>query len=146
MLTVREFTLQDVEAAAELMAHLGYPASAGSMIRRMERICSDPGYRTWVAEYQGRVVGLVGVRRVILYESDHIAVQIAALVTDPRYRGRGIGRALLGQAETWAEQAGAAQIYLTSGNRPERREAHRFYKRAGYEITGFRFSKSLGQK
>ena len=91
MLTVREFTLQDVEAAAELMAHLGYPASAGSMIRRMERICSDPGYRTWVAEYQGRVVGLVGARRVILYESDHIAVQIAALVTDPRYRGRGIG-------------------------------------------------------
>ncbi len=89
MLTVREFTLQDVEAAAELMAHLGYPASAGSMIRRMERICSDPGYRTWVAEYQGRVVGLVGARRVILYESDQIAVQIAALVTDPGTGGGG---------------------------------------------------------
>ncbi|MEW9033331.1 MAG: GNAT family N-acetyltransferase [Planifilum fimeticola] len=143
---VREFTLKDTEAAAELMAHLGYPTSAGSMNRRMERICSDPMYRTWVAEYHGRVVGLVGARKVILYESDQIAIQVAALVTDPGYRGRGIGRALLRQAEKWAEQEGAAQIYLTSGNRPERRDAHRFYKQSGYEITGFRFSKRVGRK
>jgi len=83
MLVVREFTMKDIEAAAELMAHLGYSTSAESMTGRMERICSDPMYRTWVAEYQGRVVGLVGARKVILYESDQIAVQIAALVTDP---------------------------------------------------------------
>lgn len=146
MLVVREFTWKDIETVVDLMAHLGYPTSAESMIRRMGRICSDPMYRTWVAEYQDRVVGLVGARQVILYEKDQIAVQIAALVTDPGYRGMGIGRALLNQAEKWAEQEGAALIYLTRGNRPERHDAHRFYRHVGYEITGFRFSKNLGRK
>lgn len=143
LIKIGEWAIQDLEAVTKLMAHLGYPTSTENMVARMERIRSDPMYRTWVAEYRQQVVGLIGLRKVILYETDHPAVQVAALVTRPEYRGRGIGKALLRRAEAWSKEQGASLIYLTSGNRPEREAAHRFYRHMGYEISGYRFSKVL---
>jgi GNAT superfamily N-acetyltransferase len=143
VLKIREFSLDDIEAVVDLMSHLGYPTSVDAMARRMNLISSDPAYHTLVAEYENEIAGFVGIRKVLLYESDHVAVQVAALVTKPEYRGMGIGRSLIKGAEEWARCNGASSIYLTSGDRPERENAHRFYRHLGYDITGYRFSKSL---
>jgi GNAT superfamily N-acetyltransferase len=54
-------------------------------------------------------------------------------------RGRGIGRALVHEAEQWARAKGSPRMSLTSG--VQRAEAHEFYKRLGYEQTGVRLTK-----
>lgn len=54
------------------------------------------------------------------------------VVVDTEYRGRGIGEKLIRTAIARAEAEGAKTIDLTS--RPSRVEAHRLYKRCGFEM------------
>jgi GNAT superfamily N-acetyltransferase len=70
-------------------------------------------------------------------------VRITALVVDRRSRRRGIGRVLIEQALSWADQAGCELVELTSGL--DRTEAHAFYRGLGFESNSLRFRKSLGQ-
>jgi predicted N-acetyltransferase YhbS len=143
MQVIREFSFIDIEAITELMSDLAHTASKEQMQKRLEKISSNPMYCTFVAEREGKVVGMVGLRQLYSYEGDNPVVQISALVTKTEYRGLGIGKELIKQAEKWAREKGANVIVLTSGNRPEREEAHQFYKHLGYTISGFRFSKRL---
>ena len=66
-----------------------------------------------------------------------------AFVVASEHRGRGVGRALISAAEGWARQRWAGDVMLTTHKR--RTGAHRFYRSMGYEATGYRFVKSLGQ-
>jgi len=143
MIVVRAFSFEDLDAVAELMAELGYPASRAQMRNRMEAMSADPMYATLVAELDGEVAGMAGLRLLYGYEHDHPVAQISALVTKAAYRGRGIGKELIRRAEQWAKERGAAAIVLTSGNRPEREAAHRFYRYMGFSVTGQRYSKKL---
>jgi len=143
MLVIREFSFSDIEAITELMSDLGHPASKIQMQKRLEIISSNPMYYTLVAELDGKVVGMVGLRQLYSYEGDSPVVQISALVTKAEYRGLGIGKELIKKAEKWAKENGVNAIVLTSGNRPEREDAHQFYKHLGYSVSGFRFSKIL---
>lgn len=61
------------------------------------------------------------------------------LVVDEGSRGRGIGEALLDQAEDIARTLGCGHIALDSAFRRE--DAHDFYKNRGYEDTGIMFEK-----
>lgn len=143
MFIIREYTSSDIEAITELMSDLDHPASKPQMQKRMEIISSNPMYLTLVAELDGIVIGMIGLRQLYGYEYDHPVIQISALVTKAEYRGLGIGQALMKQAEAWAQECGASTLVLTSGNRPEREGAHQFYQRLGYSITGSRFTKTL---
>jgi GNAT superfamily N-acetyltransferase len=44
-------------------------------------------------------------------------------------------------AEDWARQRGAGEVMLTTHK--HRTGAHNFYRRMGYEATGYRFYKEL---
>jgi GNAT superfamily N-acetyltransferase len=143
MIVVRAYSCDDLEAVAELMGELGYPASSTQMQKRMEAISSHPDYATLVAECEGEVVGMIGLRLTFGYEHDGHVVQITVLVVKAAFRGRGVGKELIRHAEKWAREKGAAAIVLTSGKRPEREAAHRFYRHMGFSVTGLRFSKKL---
>ena len=138
---LRPVDLYDSAALAHLMGVLGYPTSAEQMRARLTAIIADPNYHTVVAEVDGQVRGMVGLRRGHLYELDGPYVQLVAIVVDSDYQGRGIGAGPVHYAETWARNQGAARISLTSGK--QRHLAHRFYERLGYEATGLRFVKVL---
>jgi GNAT superfamily N-acetyltransferase len=60
-------------------------------------------------------------------------VEVAGLVVDEKYRGRGIGRALMQHAEAWAREHGCATVSLRSN--VIRNEAHAFYKGLGYSLV-----------
>jgi GNAT superfamily N-acetyltransferase len=140
---IREATVNDTEILALLMEQLGYPTTIESMKTRFKNIHSNPDYRTLLASYDGKIVGMIGLVKGYYYEMDGSYVRIVAFVVDSNYRGKGIGKKLLNEAESYARSIGARGILLNSGNRPERYRAHQFYKHMGYAEKSIGFVKRL---
>jgi GNAT superfamily N-acetyltransferase len=139
--TIRTATAADADALAPLMTQLGYPTEPAAMRARLERIDARPGYRTVVAERDGRIVGTAGMLLGIGWNDDHPWARVMSLVVTESERGRGTGAALLRAAEEWARENGADSLHLTASR--HREGAHRFYERMGYEATGLRFVRRL---
>lgn len=85
---------------------------------------------------------MIGIREIYTYEEDSPFTQISALVTRKDLRGKGIGKELINYVEKWARNRGSKSIFLTSGNKPERKNVHD-YENLGFEINGFRFTKKF---
>jgi GNAT superfamily N-acetyltransferase len=141
-LIIRSAQSAGVEALANLMTELGYPTSSEQMRRGFEAISDDPSYATLVAEREGEVLAMVGLRFERSYGSDDSSARIRAFVVGSEYRGRGVGRALISVAEDWARRRGARDVMLAAHKR--RTDAHRFYLSMGYELTDQLFFKALG--
>ena len=140
---IRAATVNDIKELTALMEHLGYPTTIDNMKIRFSHIKQNPYYHTLLASYEGKVVGMVGLFKGYYYEMDGCYVRIVALVVDPNYRNKGIGKKLLEEAECWARNIGATGIGLNSGNRQERIDAHKFYRNRGYVEKSVGFTKSL---
>lgn len=96
---------------------------------------------TFVAECQKEVVGVIGVGVFRYYEKNRTYGRLLALVVDKKWRGNGIGKSLVAEAERWLKEREVSSIVVNSGK--QRNDAHLFYKRIGYEETGLRFVKLL---
>ena len=140
---VRAYKNADLNSLTILMGELGYPSKPENMLTRIQRIESIPMYHTFVAEEQGELVGMIGIRQLFSYEVEEVATQISALVTKREFQGKGIGKALVQYVEEWSKKNGSEIIVLTSGIKEERKKAHEFYKSLDFEITGFRFVKKI---
>ena len=138
---IREARDEDAAALAALATELGYPADAEAMRRRMERLAAQPPHRMVVAERGGRVVAFAGMTVEWTPTSDDPVARLTALVVEEGERGRGTGAALVAHAEEWARGRGARSIRLTTA--AHREDAHRFYERIGYAMTGLRYAKTL---
>jgi GNAT superfamily N-acetyltransferase len=67
--------------------------------------------------------------------------RVIALSVAAGHRGHGVGARLLAHAESWLRAHGAVTCIVNSST--HRTEAHRFYRREGYQATGWRFQKVL---
>ena len=140
---IRPAVLSDSAVIARLITQLGYPSTEAEMHDRMEAISADADHMTFVAEREGQVLGVIGVRVGIHYERSGRYGQILVLVTDETARSLGIGALLVAEGEQWLSEMGARVVVVTSGN--HRVGAHKFYTRLGYDPTGQRFFKNLNQ-
>jgi GNAT superfamily N-acetyltransferase len=140
---IRKATMNDIKEITNLMEHLGYPTTIEQMKKRFSNIESSPDYHTLLASYDDKIVGMIGLVKGYYYELDGLYVRIVALVVDSNHRNKGIGKQLLKEAEIWAKKIGATGIGLNSGNRPERINAHKFYKNSGYAEKSVGFAKRL---
>jgi len=140
---IRQATAKDVPALANLMNILGYPTTVAEMQQRFELLQANPDYLTWVAVYNDQVAGMIGLVRNIYFEKNGLYIRVGALVVNNEFRKMGLGKALLQKATDWAIACGITQIYLTSGNREERTDAHAFYKHLGFEPRSTGFVKTL---
>jgi GNAT superfamily N-acetyltransferase len=129
-LRLRGATPDDASRLAELSAILGYPVSAATMSRRLERILLLAGDIVLVAERpDGSVVGWIhGAERELLESGARC--EILGLVVDQTQRRHGIGRSLVAAVESWALQRGIEQIAVRSN--VVRAESHPFYEQLGY--------------
>jgi GNAT superfamily N-acetyltransferase len=138
---IRDAEAADVAAVARLLAQLGYPTDAAAVAPRLVRLTASDSDRLFVAEVDGEVVGLAGLHVSPSLEYDAPAAKVSAIVVDEDHRRRGIGEALLAAVEREARERACGLLFLTTALR--RRDAHEFYRRLGFEETGFRFAKSL---
>ncbi len=131
-LTIRQIELADAESAGELSGHLGYPASADVMRRRIEALAGRTDHVVFVATLDGSVVGWIDVGLVQHLQGEPYG-EIGGLVVSTGHRSLGIGKQLVARAEAWVREQGVPQMLVRS--QIKREDAHRFYLREGYART-----------
>ncbi|HEX7964134.1 MAG TPA: GNAT family N-acetyltransferase [Gammaproteobacteria bacterium] len=140
-LRVRPAEHEDAAAVAVLVTQLGYPSATAEVEARFARLRLNPDVRAFVAEREGRVVGVVGLMAFPAFHRDGLHGYVTALVVDEKERGGGIGAALMVQAEAWFAERGVKRVNLTTAL--HREDAHVFYEKRGYTYTGKRYTKIL---
>ncbi|MBQ8578858.1 MAG: GNAT family N-acetyltransferase [Clostridia bacterium] len=127
--------------AAELCAlcrdEMGYEYPMDAFAGKLDVLLQCKTDRIFTAEENGRVVGFVHACDYDVLYAPHMK-NIMGIAVSSDFRGQGIGRALLGAVEAWAEETGAVGIRLTSGE--SRTGAHAFYRACGYEYTKTQFN------
>lgn len=121
---------------AELRPHL----AADEFLPRIRRMQDENGFLMAFAEEDGEVRAVAGFRYLDLLFSG-LTLYVDDLVTDPRHRSSGHGRALLRWLQEQARAKGCATLTLDSG--VQRFDAHRFYFRERMSIQGYHFSMPL---
>jgi predicted N-acetyltransferase YhbS len=89
---------------------------------------------TYVAEEEGRVVGtfmLTFIRHLMRQGS--LVAQLESVRVDGSMRGRGIGEAMVRWAIEESKRRGCSRMQLTTNK--SRTDAHRFYRRLGFEAS-----------
>jgi PhnO protein len=84
---------------------------------------------------------MIGTFSYSSYEHNNPGGRIMALVVSEEMRGRGVGRKLIVAAENDFAQRNIQRVAVNT--RFTRKDAHKFYERAGYTSNGFRFVKDL---
>ena len=107
------------------------PAVVTGAEGRLIEVLHSTKCRIVVAEIDGDVVGMAILSDTFIGQLMEMpAVQLTHLVVAESHRRRGVGRALLSGAVTWAEEVGADEIVASV--LPSLREANRFYARLGF--------------
>ncbi len=139
---IRTAEPKDLPDLCSLMSHLvGHEVSLADMEDRLAFIQASDIDELFVFEVQGAVKGLLGFRIRENVEEPSRYGEVSAIVTDPGSRTLGIGRSLMEYAENLARARGCKGTWLVSGFGREE-EAHHFYKKLGYTVTGYRFVKA----
>lgn len=131
-MTLRPATTDDAEAIAALFTDEGYPAGPSDIAARLARF-GPPDAAVIVAEHEGALLGFIAVHALPRFEHGDSILRILALVVDAGARERGVGRALIAEAERMGADRGAAFVELTAGH--HRPDARHLYESLGYDAT-----------
>jgi ribosomal-protein-alanine N-acetyltransferase len=126
--TFRKMTLDDLEqvvAIDQMSFSLPWPARSFQF-----ELTDNPASRSWVAELDGRLVGMV-VAWLIVDE-----IHIATIATHPDFRKQGIGEKLLLHTLQSAKAEGAVSSFLEV--REGNTAAIMIYRKVGYVESGRR--------
>ena len=87
------------------------------------------GYRTWIAESDGRAVGFLCLQPLPIRADGRTEAEILNLAVDPAFKRRGIATALMGKVDF-----DVVYLDVRANNRP----ALEFYRKFGFRKTGHR--------
>ncbi len=136
----------DAAAVADLLEQLGYPSTEEQVSARLAQLAESPDHPVLVAELElptgeRYVAGVLALELGRFLHRDARAGHITALVSDRRFRHRGVARALVESAERIARRSGCALLHVRSS--VGRDDAHGFYRAMGFEETHLSFDKEL---
>ena len=138
-LVLREARPRDAEAIAALIVALGYEVTPADIKRRLAAL-AKAGEPPLVAAL-GALAGVLTWHVTPVLHRPRPVGRITMLVVAEGLRGKGIGAALVTEAEKRVAAKGCGLIEVTSNKK--RLRAHAFYERLGYERTSYRFGKTL---
>jgi GNAT superfamily N-acetyltransferase len=136
---IRSAVADDSAQLVILLGELGYPSTADFILEKLTQLSSTPGTKILVADRAGTVIGLLCFSIVPLLHVSGGLGRISALVVGSQFKGRGIGKRLVAEAEELAWESGCTRIEITSGE--HRADAHVFYEAIGYKQDSRRFIK-----
>ena len=110
-----------------------------------EEMLADPSVSIFIAEEDGKPVGCI-VCKLVERPENPFAFAARLLLIDqisvrPSDRGKGVGAALMQQAESLARELGVQRMQLDSWD--FNLNAHAFFEHLGFEKFNFRFWKYL---
>ena len=117
-------------------------ADPAPYLTAFERIAGEPDNHLIVGEAAGAVVAcyqLTCITGLSLRASRR--AQIEGIRVATLLRGRGIGAALMADAEVRARAAGCSLLQLTTNR--SRTDAHRFYERLGFTASHIGYKRDL---
>jgi GNAT superfamily N-acetyltransferase len=89
-------------------------------------------YRFLVAEEDGEVSGYACWGPI---PGTQASADLYWIVVDPKHQGKGIGAALLKDAEAWMASAGRTRVYVETSTRAQYDGTRRFYLACGYKLA-----------
>jgi ribosomal protein S18 acetylase RimI-like enzyme len=122
---IRELTAADGDAAAELWHEAGLTRSWNDPGSDFDRAVTGPASSVIGMVYAGELVAAVMVGH------DGHRGWVYYLAVRPAKRGRGLGRRMMQEAETWLRDRGAVKLNLMVRN--SNAAALGFYQHLGYE-------------
>jgi len=112
--SIRRPQASDLTAVLQLLRSAGLPTADLTMA---------PGLQLWVAEIEGRLVGVIGL------EGFGPGALLRSLCVAPDYRRRGLGHELVARLERDAHAGGIEKLVLLT------EEAEAFFRGLGYELV-----------
>ena len=92
---------------------------------------SDKDVTTWVAEEDGTLTGFACAKLRL----DDMMGEVYMIATHPDHQGKGIGQALIQQAEEWMKQNDMKIVLIETGADEGHAPARNTYEKAGYSLT-----------
>lgn len=123
-----------VALIGELFAiETAFAADPARQEKGLRALLALPNALVLAAESNDRVVGMCTVQLTVSTAEGGSSGLIEDVVVDRTWRGKGIGRALLDQAEAWARSQGASRVQLLADRRNA--PALDFYAARGWTLT-----------
>lgn len=126
---IRAARVTDFASIFRLSHQLGYSPKMDEVQSHLSKMLCHPDYEVVVIEKAAEVVGWMALYKRLRIEDSEF-LQVAAVVTDERFRSQGMGRQLMNYAEERARFLGLPFVGLHSSK--PRESAHRFYEQIGY--------------
>ena len=110
------------------------PITANDVAEFLVRAVDNPDLGMWMAEINGKAVGICAALRYPLYfNPQHTIVQELWWWLTPEARGSGAGQALYKTLEDWAQENGAAALFMIALDDDRVEKTSKFYARAGFK-------------
>jgi len=129
-LAIRDALPNDAALLADLATQLGHTCGESDIRNRIDPYISNPEAKILVATLNDIVVGWLSLNTAKYFYTKPF-VEISGFVVDEKERGKGIGKALLYEAERWTKENGYNILRLRTNIK--RKEAHRFYENNGFK-------------
>ena len=144
---IREAHDKDIIVILGLLYELGRPKpQEDSQVKEFKKMIktyiSNPDKRIFVAEInEDVIVGMASTMILPRLNQINFEIYIPELVVLKKYQHWGIGKKLIESCVEFGKLEGSHRIRLESGN--QRKEAHEFYKKLGFEQPSLSFTKNL---
>jgi GNAT superfamily N-acetyltransferase len=112
-----------------------------SFTTKMAMMSKDENYKTFVALIDSTVVGFITIVQTLAIEFEIGYLKVNGLAVQKNHQNKGIGTTLIQYAEEYAKEKGLSCLILNSGF--QRKDAHAFYERKGYQKTSYCFVKRI---
>lgn len=140
MITIKlAVTPEDIAACFPVMSELRPHLDEDAFPTRVQAMMKA-GFELAAGENEGRIVAVAGFR---VFDSLFAGrtLHVDDLVTTSDTRSQGHGAAMLAWLKAQARERNCEHLSLDSGT--QRKAAHRFYLREGFDIVGFHFGQSV---
>jgi len=126
---IRKVCIEDAESINHLSIQLGYKLSFQETTIQIKEVIHREDHCVFVIILEGRLIGWIHGFEAIRIESKPF-IEIAGMVVDENYRGKGAGRKLVDAMKEWSSSKGINKLRVRCNNK--RLETHKFYSKIGF--------------